>query len=315
MVTFKSANRPGYGATASDGVHRRDHGRLLDRCRTGTGGAFVTRSTSPINLTAGTHTLTFTGTTPSGDTGTAIDDVKVTKPALTNGSLTFQPGANTVCNKVTGSGTAVMNGKFYLDLSAAAIANGNSWTLVNHATLNESYGSDFSVTSSLGDFTESPAGTWKRVDGDNTWTFTKGTGVLTLAVAPPIPCRLDVHNYPGIDSPDNRPGGGSGQRRHKNLLEYVLKDGNPIGFQPRHPADRQCLRRQLRLHLLPPRRGHRHHPDLRIQHDPRCRLLGRSACGNPAESSGHHRLEAASTKWSSPCRKAPTPNSSAACKW
>ena len=234
VVTFKSANRPGYGATS---LLTASIGATTVGSWTGaelaSGGGFVTRNTSPITLTAGTHTLTFTGTTPSGDTGIAIDTVSVTNAALTNGSLTFQPGANTVCNKVIGSGTAVMNGQFYLDLSAAAVANGNSWTLVNHATLNESYGSDFSVTSSLGDFAESPAGTWKRTDGNNTWTFTEGTGVLSLVVAAADPFADWMStNYPGITSPDNQPGADPDNDGIENILEYVLQGGNPSASNP-----------------------------------------------------------------------------------
>jgi autotransporter-associated beta strand protein len=232
VVTFKSANRPGYGATnLAVSIDATNVGSWT-AAELSTGGGFVTRSTSPITLTAGTHTLTFTSTTPSGDTGTAIDDVKVTLGALTNGSLTFQPDANTVCNKVTGSGSAVMNGQFYLDLSSADVANGNSWTLVNHATLNESYGSDFSVTSNLGDFTESPAGTWKRTDGNNTWTFTTGTGELTLAVAPADPfANWMSTNYPAIVSPNNQPGADPDNDCIINLLEFVL-NGIPNASDP-----------------------------------------------------------------------------------
>ena len=96
-------------------------------------------------------------------------------PLTTAGSLTFYPSANDVCNKVTGGGTANFNGTFNIDLTNAAIANGNAWTLVDVTT--KTYGGTFAVT----DFTNS-SGVWTKVDGDNTWTFTQSTGVLSLAV-------------------------------------------------------------------------------------------------------------------------------------
>ena len=69
-----------------------------------------------------------------------------------------------------------INGDFTLDLTGAAIANGNSWTLVDTAT--KSFGATFTING----FTES-ADVHTKVVGNQTWSFSEATGVLTLAIA------------------------------------------------------------------------------------------------------------------------------------
>jgi autotransporter-associated beta strand protein len=231
-VRFQTANRPGYAA--SDLTVSIDATQVgsWSAAQLASGGVFASRVSNPINLTAGTYTLTFTGT-GSGDTATAIDAVSVTKPAvLNNGQLTFRPGANGVSNKITGTGAASLNGRFDLDLSAAAIADGNSWTLVDHATLAEGYGSDFFVTSNLGTFGNN-AGVWSLEEGDNTWSFDTGTGVLSLAVEPSDPFASWMStNYGGILPPDNGPDADPENDGIANLLEYVLLGGDPTVSNP-----------------------------------------------------------------------------------
>jgi|GEM_PF-4331767 len=118
-------------------------------------------------LTGGTLTLTAAGS-----------------PAL--GSLTFYPKANDVCNKITGGGTANLNGTFKIDLSGASLVDGNSWTLVDAGTRNynltavqDGSGNAFTANTPV-------AGSWQLVSvtpgGTNTWTFSQTTGVLSLQV-------------------------------------------------------------------------------------------------------------------------------------
>ena len=202
-----------------------------------------------------------------------------------------------------------MNGQFYLDLSAAAVANGNSWTLVNHSTLNESYGSDFSVTSTLGTFTESPAGTWKRTDGDNTWTFTEGTGVLSLAVTPADPLLAWISTpHLALALRQRPPGWRSAQRRHRKPARICAQERRSIRLQPRHPADRERLRDQPGLHLpaaastppAPPRPSNTAASSIPVP-GPTCPWWHTRV----RSDRGHHRPpRRASSKSSSPCRKA-----------
>jgi autotransporter-associated beta strand protein len=125
--------------------------------------------------------MTFSGaaiTTLSG-VNTYTGNTTVNAGTLTladNAGLKFVIAANGVNNKVTGAGTATMDGDFTFDLTGAAIANGNSWTVVD--TASKSFTANFTVAG----FTEA-SDVWTKVDGNNTWTFTEADGKLTLAVA------------------------------------------------------------------------------------------------------------------------------------
>ena len=94
-----------------------------------------------------------------------------------DGGMKFVISANGVNNKITGpAGTATLRGDFTFDLSGAAIADGNSWTLVDTTT------KVFEATFTVVGFTEA-ADVWTLVDGPKTWTFTEATGVLSLATS------------------------------------------------------------------------------------------------------------------------------------
>ncbi len=135
-----------------------------------------------------------------------------------NAGLKFVIGANGVNNKITGVGSAVINGDFTLDLSGANLTNGNSWTLVDTTT------KAFGATFTLNGFTEA-ADVHTKVVGAQTWTFTESTGVLTLAIS--LGYSSWVANYPALpvdqrDTDDDYDGDGL-----NNLLEYVL-GGSPL---------------------------------------------------------------------------------------
>ncbi len=175
----------------------------------------------------GNGTLTLSGVnTYSGDT-----IVEGGSFALASGGSTrFYPTDNLTCNKVTGIGNPAVSfdGQFFIDLTGADITTGNTWTLVDAATVNETYGGNFKVSIAAGDLTNN-SGSWSRTDGDNTWTFNQATGVLTLAVAAADPYAAWIDTYytgetdpliiGGTADPDND--------GIANLVEYVLKDGDP----------------------------------------------------------------------------------------
>ncbi len=151
--------------------------------------------------------------THTGDTTVSFGTLDL----ATSGSLRFTPGANGVCNRVTGTGTVNFKGAFILDLSNAALAHGNSWSLVNAATLGETYAATFNLPG----FTES-TNIWTRVDGPRTWTFSEATGTLSLSVTAGYDSW--VSSFPGLI--DVTPGGDPDQDGIASLLEYVL-NGNP----------------------------------------------------------------------------------------
>jgi len=135
----------------------------------GAGGDFTKIGTGGISLN-GANTYT-------GDTTISAGSFTL------GGSLTFAIGANGVNNSILGTGTAALNGSFTFDLALAAASG--TWTIVDVATLNESYGAGFAVNG----FTEITTDVWTFTNGNGTYTYTQATGQLT-ALAIPEPSSL-----------------------------------------------------------------------------------------------------------------------------
>ena len=82
--------------------------------------------------------------------------------------------STTTNNKVTGAGSATLNGNFTVDTSAVTVTSG-SWTLVN--TTAKTFGGTFGLTG----FTGPVGNLYTKITGGQTWTFDKSTGVLSLS--------------------------------------------------------------------------------------------------------------------------------------
>lgn len=181
--------------------------------------SFVANASGGLTYSgAGTTTLTGVNTY----TGNSTVNSGTTLVLADNAGLKFTPGANGVCNKVTGAGSAFLYGDFTIDLSGAAVSNGNSWTLVDTASRNFD-----PLLFTVNGFTEVSQGVHQLVDGANTWTFSEATGALTLSVAAPSGyaswtaakgLTAGVNDGPSQD-PDHD--------GLNNLLEFVL-DGDPL---------------------------------------------------------------------------------------
>jgi autotransporter-associated beta strand protein len=140
---------------------------------------------------SGVGALTKTGSgllTLSGlNTYTGNTTVSAGTLVLANtGGLSFVV-TDTSNNKMTGSGTATLNGSFTIDTTAVTVPFG-SWTLVDVAT--KSFGATFSVTGFTGPDVNK---VWKQVNGSQIWTFDQATGKLNLSG----PASIAAFGIPG----------------------------------------------------------------------------------------------------------------------
>jgi hypothetical protein len=97
-----------------------------------------------------------------------------------NSQMLFVIGTNGVNNRIGGSGTLTANGDFVFDLTGAGATAGDSWTIVDAASLTESFGATFSVAS----FTDNGDNTWSKQSGAVTYIFDETTGGLSVIPEP-----------------------------------------------------------------------------------------------------------------------------------
>ena len=172
---------------------------------------------------AGTGTITkdTSGTVTLAGVNTAISDIVINGGSLVladNAKLNFAiNGLSTT--SITGTGAVTLDGDFGINLSLADLTPGNTWTLVDAATLTESFGANFNIPG----FTEA-ANVWTKVDGLNTWTFTEATGVLKLNGPAGYSSWITGFGLPAIDQdPTDDPD----YDGISNLMEYALFNGQP----------------------------------------------------------------------------------------
>ncbi len=98
-----------------------------------------------------------------------------------NSGLKFVIGGNGVNNQINGTGTASLAGDFTFDLSGASQTVGSSWTIVDAASLNETFTTTFTVIG----FTDAGSDLWtKDINGSKYYQFSEGTGALTVIPEP-----------------------------------------------------------------------------------------------------------------------------------
>lgn len=154
-------------------------------------------------------------------TNTYLGNTTVNSGSLflnTTGSLKFAPKANNTCNRVTGAGATTMQGSFVFDLTEAAIADNNSWIIVDATT--KSFAESFSVSG----FDDSDNDNkWVKLETGKTWTFDEATGVLSLKVSTGFDSWITGF---GLAEADRGALADPDADGFGNLLEYVL-GGNP----------------------------------------------------------------------------------------
>lgn len=145
----------------------------------GTGG--ITQAASTL-----TNAGTATGTVTLNANNTYTGDTLVNNGTLalsSTGGLKFKIGADDVNNKITGAGTVSLDGLFTFDLTNASTIIGDSWNIVNVATLTESYGGNFAISG----FTPDGGGDlWNGSANGASYQFSETSGVLTVVPEPNV---------------------------------------------------------------------------------------------------------------------------------
>lgn len=173
----------------------------------------------------GVNTLTLSGA------NTYTGDTKVDEGSLvldTNGSLRFVIGGSGTNNAVLGAGTAVLDGQFAFDLSAASTDTNATWTIVA-GTLAESYGANFLVAGFNG-----AGGLWTNTTNGVHYVFAQSSGVLSVrATSGVTPYNAWVSYwqalYPGFT--DTAGTGDPDGDSFNNNTEFAF-DGNPAVGSP-----------------------------------------------------------------------------------
>lgn len=150
--------------------------------------AMVSGTPAIVANTSGGMTFTGNAVTTLGGvnkyTGDTSIDSGTTVVVAAGAEISVGPTANGVSSRITGAGTISIDGKLRVDASGADIADGNSWTVVDVTT--PVYNAVTFGVSIAGVLDLTPQGdgvTHVGVDGNNTWTFSETTGVLSLSVA------------------------------------------------------------------------------------------------------------------------------------
>lgn len=130
---------------------------------------------------SGAGTLTLNGVnTYTGDTTVTAG----TMILADNAGMKFVIAGNGVNNTVTGVGVVTLNGDFTFDLTSAGTTFGDTWNIVNVATLAETFGSTFNVNGFTRQGGGSGAGIWEGSANSTAYQFDSSDGNLSVVPEP-----------------------------------------------------------------------------------------------------------------------------------
>jgi autotransporter-associated beta strand protein len=109
-----------------------------------------------------------------------------------SGALTFVIRGSGVNNRLSGGGTALLEGQFVFDLDEASTDAGATWTIVD-SSLGTTYGPGFMVNGFNGS-----GGLWTLATNGVTYQFEQSTGVLSIAGGTPGAYADWLTNYPSL---------------------------------------------------------------------------------------------------------------------
>ncbi len=160
---------------------------------------------------------TFAGeNTYTGNTTVSAGTLTLADTSMT----TFSIGASGENNAILGSGTVNLDGELVFDLTGAGTTVGDSWSIIDVGSLNESYGGSFSVSSTEGPFSETD-GVWSISENGQTYEFSQATGVLEV-ISTGAETPFELWAGPGVDFDGDESGDGV-----SNGLAFLLGAPNP----------------------------------------------------------------------------------------
>ncbi len=151
---------------------------LIDSVISGTGN-LTTNGGYSVTFN-GASTLTGNLTVSSAVASASADTLKKGTYLSGTSQWKFAIGASGTNNTIGGAGKIALGGTFNIDLTGAGTTIGNSWTLVNNATLTETYESTFNLADFISDGGTAGSRLWTRNNGGVFYQFNEATGVLAV---------------------------------------------------------------------------------------------------------------------------------------